>query len=69
MFAACHPLLNILAYHKFSPSYAAFLGEISEHREPNTFQKAILHSKYQTVMVEDLRVTNDNNTWSIVTLP
>lgn len=45
-FDARYPISNAQTYRKCSLSHVAFLGAISMHREPSTFQEANMHQEW-----------------------
>jgi hypothetical protein len=68
---SCIPytLSNVLSYDKLSLSYKHFVSTISTSIEPQYYHPAIQHPCWCEAMQAKIKVLEDNNTWTLVSLP
>ena len=64
-----HPIQKYLSYDNLSSSYKAFVLSVSVIKEPTSFTQASLIPEWQQAMCSELKALEDNNTWSITSLP
>ena len=69
MQSTCHPLSQVLDYHKLSTPHTSLVNAISSNFEPITYAEAAVIPKWQAAMSDELRALKENNTWSLTTLP
>ena len=67
--STCHPLSQVLDYHKLSTPHTTLVNAISSNFEPTTYAEAAVIPEWQATMSEELRALKENNTWSLTTLP
>ncbi|RVX19233.1 Retrovirus-related Pol polyprotein from transposon RE1 [Vitis vinifera] len=67
--STCHPLSQVLDYHKLSTPHTTLVNAISSNFEPTTYAKAAVILEWQAAMSEELRALKENSTWSLTTLP
>ncbi|XP_019455050.1 PREDICTED: uncharacterized protein LOC109356169 [Lupinus angustifolius] len=64
-----HPLSTVISYHTLSLPYKNYTLSISAHIELKTFKQAITSHDWVQAMKHELQALQDNNTWTIVSLP
>lgn len=64
-----HPLTSSFHFSKFSPSHQRILASIISADEPRTFTEAMKHSHWKEAMATEVRALENNNTWTVTTLP
>jgi Reverse transcriptase (RNA-dependent DNA polymerase) len=64
-----YPIQDYISYKKVSPTYRAYLGNITHQTEPTTWEDANQHPVWQKAMNEELQALEKNHTWDIVSLP
>ena len=67
--STCHPLSQVLDYHKLSTPHTTLVNAISSNFEPTTYAEAAVIPEWQAAMSEELRALKENSTWSLTTLP
>ncbi|KAG6495140.1 hypothetical protein ZIOFF_042931 [Zingiber officinale] len=62
-----HPISNHVSYSRLSPSYHAFVSQLSNHAIPSSYYEAVRHSRWKKdsttillVYVDDMIVTGDD---------
>ncbi|XP_075112178.1 uncharacterized protein LOC142182120 [Nicotiana tabacum] len=65
----CYPISTCVNYDNVSSSFGSALAIYSVIVEPKTFAKAVKDPKWIAEMKDKILVLEDNNAWSIVTLP
>ncbi|KAG6498707.1 hypothetical protein ZIOFF_038429 [Zingiber officinale] len=64
-----HPISNHVSYSRLSPSYHAFVSQLSNHAIPSSYYEAIRDSRWQEAMNEEMEALNRNGTWELVDPP
>jgi len=64
-----YALSNVLSYDKLSPSYKHFVSTISTSIEPQYYHQAVQHPCWREAMQAEIKALEDNNTWTLVSLP
>lgn len=64
-----YPIYNFLSYHRLSPSYHAFISNLSTVPIPKTVSEAMSHPGWRQAMIEEMTALHTNGTWEIVPLP
>ncbi|KAL6328799.1 hypothetical protein AAG906_003816 [Vitis piasezkii] len=67
--STCHPLSQVLDYHKLSTPHTSLVNAISSNFEPITYAEVAVIPEWQTAMSDELRALKENSTWSLTTLP
>ncbi|KAM2946107.1 hypothetical protein COP2_028938 [Malus domestica] len=63
-----YPIGQMVYHNKVSPSYAAFVIELSRNSKPRSFEEANQSPVWRRAMLEELKALDENQTWSIVSL-
>jgi hypothetical protein len=58
-----------LSYARFAPSYQVFLANIFVVSEPKTFSQAVTDQQWCEAMKQEISTLEQNQTWSLVSLP
>lgn len=75
MFAGSHmqvtpyDLSLSLGYNRLFNSHRAFTLAISTHFEPKTYRQVVPHKHWQQAMISEFNALEENNTWTLTTLP
>ena len=64
-----YPIQDFISYNTVSPTYRAYLGNITNQMEPTNFSEANQSPTWRKAMNEELQALEKNNTWDIVNLP
>lgn len=64
-----YPLSQYISYSNFSSAYQHFVQNISHLVEPDTYEQAIKDPKWIQAMQTELKALQENNTWTMVSLP
>ncbi|XP_068331728.1 uncharacterized protein [Pyrus communis] len=64
-----HPIGQMVFHSKSSPSHAVFVTKLSQNSEPRSFEEAHQSPVWRQAMLEELKALDENQTWSIVSLP
>lgn len=64
-----YPLHNFLSYDKLSANHKHFSLNISTNVEPDTYEEAAKHSRWQQAIANELAALTKTNTWILTTLP
>ena len=60
---------NFMSYEQLSPSYRAFLSQLSHVEIPKSVQDALNNPKWKEVILEKIRALEKNQTWEVLNLP
>lgn len=63
-----YPLSYVLSY-KFTFSYCSYLPSYSLDTQPKTFKQAMPSEKWEGAVNEQFHAMEQNNTWSVTSLP
>ncbi|KAL4376288.1 hypothetical protein GQ457_02G028470 [Hibiscus cannabinus] len=67
--ACAYPIEHYVSRSSLTPSYEAFVGNISSTYEPSFFHQAVQSPKWRLAMDDELRAMETLKTWSVVPLP
>ncbi|KAL6334486.1 hypothetical protein AAG906_016031 [Vitis piasezkii] len=67
--STCHPLSQVLDYHKLSTPHTSLFNAISSNFESTTYAEATVIPEWQAAMSDELRALKENSKWSLTTLP
>lgn len=67
--ASRYPIANYVSYDKFTNEQAQFLQKIFKTQDPTYFKEAIKHPHWIEAMHKEIKALEDNETWSLVSLP
>ena len=63
-----HPISSFCTYNQLSSQSCSFIASLDSILLPNTFQKALSHPGWCSVMIEEMDALNGNGTWNLVQL-
>lgn len=66
---ARYPISNFVNFHSLSPSYRAFVSQLSSVSIPQNVQDALKDPKWKKAMCEEMNALKKNDTWELVELP
>jgi hypothetical protein len=64
-----YSLSSVISYYRLSPSHKHYCLSISSHYEPKFFHQAVKFSHWREAMTAEISVLQQNNTWSLTSLP
>ncbi|CAM8928890.1 unnamed protein product [Rhodiola kirilowii] len=64
-----HSLSKVISYSQCSPSHASFLVQLDTSKEPTCYTKAKSDPKWQEAMQREIQALEQNQTWTITSLP
>jgi hypothetical protein len=64
-----YPIAHFVNSSNFSPKYQYFLAAITAGNEPRTFVEAVKYKQWRIAMQLEIQALENNNTWTIETLP
>ena len=64
-----HPISSFCTYNQLSSQSCFFIAFLDSISLPNTFQEALSHPGWRSVMIEEMDALNGNDTWNLVHLP
>ncbi|KAL2543082.1 cysteine-rich RLK (RECEPTOR-like protein kinase) 8 [Abeliophyllum distichum] len=64
-----HPISRYVSYRNISSIHHAFTYNVSCINEPATYEAACQDPKWVAAMNDEIRALEENNTWSLVSLP
>lgn len=64
-----HPLSNFISYKNVTPSFRAFISQVSRVVIPNNVQEALKVPEWREATFEEMRALEKNATWEKVDLP
>lgn len=64
-----HPLSNFISYKNVTPSFRAFISQVSRVVIPNNVQEALKVPEWREAIFEEMRALEKNATWEKVDLP
>ncbi|KAL4291591.1 hypothetical protein GQ457_14G021780 [Hibiscus cannabinus] len=67
--ACAYPIEHYVSRSSLTPSYEAFVGNISSTYEPSFFHQAVQSPEWRLAMDDELRAMETLKTWSVVPLP
>ncbi|CAM8932740.1 unnamed protein product [Rhodiola kirilowii] len=68
-FTSPHHMKKFISYQKCSPGHKHFVMQISEIKEPTSFNKAVKDPKWMDAMNKEISALELNQTWAITDLP
>ncbi|XP_017431755.1 uncharacterized protein LOC108339119 [Vigna angularis] len=60
---------NALSFDNISTTYTAFIFSLDNTADPQNYKEVVQHDHWQHAMKEDIMALEQNNTWTITTLP
>ncbi|CAN1141771.1 Retrovirus-related Pol polyprotein from transposon TNT 1-94 [Linum perenne] len=64
-----HPISKYVSYAKLSSHYKTFVSRLTNQFVPRNIMEALKDANWSSAVDEEMRALQDNNTWSIVSLP
>lgn len=64
-----HPISYFVGYGKLSPTYRAFVSNLSSVEVPSSVYEALNKLKWKNVVEDEIRAFNKNGTWKLTDLP
>ena len=64
-----NPISLFCTYNQWSSHSCSFIASLDSISLPNTFQEALFHLGWCSVMIEEMDALNGNGTWNLVHLP
>ena len=64
-----HPISLFCTNNQLSSQSCSFIASLDYISLPNTFQEALSHPGWRSVMIEEMDALNENGTWNLVHLP
>ena len=64
-----HPISNYVSYSHFSPSFQAFVANLSEEKIPRDIPEALRVPKWRKAVTEEIQALEKNQTWNLVKKP
>ena len=59
-----HPISSFCTYNQLSSQSCSFIASLDSISLPNTFQEALSHLGWRSVMIEEMDALNENGIWN-----
>ncbi|WVZ25700.1 hypothetical protein V8G54_004244 [Vigna mungo] len=64
-----YPIEHVLSSNNLSPTYRHFISSIDNSHDPTHYKEAVQHAHWRDAMQAELTALEQNNTWTLTTLP
>lgn len=64
-----HPISRFVSYKKLSPTYSAFITNLSESEIPRDVHEALKKPGWKEAVLEEMKALKENHTWDLTELP
>lgn len=64
-----YPIANYANCDRFSLQHCKFIAAVTADKEPMLFAEAVKDSRWRLAMQEEIQALEDNNTWTLCSLP